>query len=120
MAVELPPGARIRIVDTVGGQIGALAAFAEADLERGIAFNDSLAYAYAHRPEGDDGPDGLIEGEQVLTAEYEALLEITADTIAEKDISNMHTLICNPAAFRLAGDDPDQSCFGALLKAIEP
>tara|TARA_B100000676_G_C17903549_1_gene745988 strand:+ start:175 stop:318 length:144 start_codon:yes stop_codon:yes gene_type:complete len=41
MAVELPPGARIRIVDTVGGQIGALAAFAEADLERGIAFNDS-------------------------------------------------------------------------------
>ena len=41
MAVELPPGARIRIVDTVGGQISALAAFAEADLERGIAFNDS-------------------------------------------------------------------------------
>ena len=41
MAVELPPGARIRIVDTVGGQIGVLAAFAEADLERGIAFNDS-------------------------------------------------------------------------------
>ena len=40
--------------------------------------------------------------------------------MAEKDISNIHTLICNPAAFRLAGDDPDQSCFGALLKAIEP
>ena len=41
MAVQLPPGARIPIVDTIGGQIGALAAFAEADLERGLAFNDS-------------------------------------------------------------------------------
>ena len=40
--------------------------------------------------------------------------------MAEKDISNIHTLICNPAAFRLAGDNQDQSCFGALLKAIEP
>jgi len=65
MAVELPPGMRIRIVDTVGGQIGAMMAFAEADPNRGFSMAASLALSALNRSLDGDMSVGLIEGDFV-------------------------------------------------------
>lgn len=120
MAVELPPGMRIRIVDTVGGQIGAMMVFADADLSRGFSMAVSFALSTLKRTSDGDLSKGLIEGDAVANRAGEELLRLTADTMSVKGIRNIHVGSCNREAYRAAGDDNDVGCFGALLQAIEP
>ena len=74
MVVELPPGMRIRIVDTVGGQLGAMMAFAKADPNRGFSIAASLALSALNRSLGSDTSVALIEDDVVAHQGGEKLL----------------------------------------------
>ncbi|MGB0631958.1 MAG: DUF1989 domain-containing protein [Alphaproteobacteria bacterium] len=120
MAVELPPGMRIRIIDTAGGQIGAMMAFADADLGRGFSMAVSFTLSTLKRKPDGDLSKGLIEGDAVANLAGEELMCVIADTMPVKGIRNIHTRICNAAAYRVVGDAKDVGCFGALLEALAP
>jgi uncharacterized protein YcgI (DUF1989 family) len=81
MVVELPPGMRIRIVDTVGGQIGAMMEFAEADPNRGFSMAASLALGALNRSLDSDTSVALIEDDVVTNRVGEELLRVAGDTM---------------------------------------
>ena len=117
MVVELPPGMRIRIVDTVGGQLGAMMAFAEADPNRGFSIAASLALSALNRSLGSDTSVALIEDDVVAHQGGEKLLRVAGDTLPVKGIRNIYTCPCNAESYR---NEWDICCLGALLHAIAP
>ncbi|MDP6343249.1 MAG: urea carboxylase-associated family protein [Alphaproteobacteria bacterium] len=117
-AVELAPGQRLRVIDTLGGQVVDMAVF-NLDNPR-----EKLSTSYSRSRwdpaiEGSFHPrDRLSVGDYLMSTLNREMLRITADTPAVKGMHDVHGRMCNRRLYRSLGREEQDGCHEIITAAV--
>ncbi|MDE0058848.1 MAG: urea carboxylase-associated family protein [Defluviicoccus sp.] len=134
LALELPAGQRLRVVDLDGLQVVDMALFnAENPREKlSTSYSRSragyaAARAAAARSEAAEEQlerfhprDSLTVGDRLMSTINREMMLITADTPEVKGMHDVHGRMCNRALFEMLGLGPKDGCHEIIGAAVAP